>query len=112
MGRTGRFRLAFLAFAVLALAAAAAWAAVPNRNEPSCAAAGPWLDARCYGARGDGSGDDSAALEKAVRAAIVADTPLLLPHGTYRLSHPLVIDYREVSDTGFRLISMGAVLDG
>ncbi|HEY5313718.1 MAG TPA: hypothetical protein VIK18_14420, partial [Pirellulales bacterium] len=38
--------------------------------------------------------------------------PLFFPHGTFRLTRTLVIDYQKRADTGFRLISMGAVLDG
>ena len=83
----------------------------PRRAEADCTG-GPWIDARCYGALGNGKSDDTAALEDAVHAAIATDTPLMLPHGTYRLTRPLVIDYQKVADTGFRLISMGAILDG
>ena len=72
----------------------------------------PWIDVRCYGATGNGSTDDTAAIDRALAAALAADEPLLLPHGKFKLTRPLVIDYKSRSDTGFRLISMGAVLDG
>ncbi len=110
MGHAGSFRLAFLVLAVLAFLGSAAWGAAPT-GEADCIG-GPWIDARCYGALGNGKSDDTAALEDAVHAAIATDTPLMLPHGTYRLTRPLVIDYQKVADTGFRLISMGAILDG
>jgi Pectate lyase superfamily protein len=84
-------------------------AAVPAS---ACTAAATWIDVRCYGAAGNGSADDTAAIGQALAAALASDRPLLLPHGTYKLTRPLVIDYRTRSDTGFRLISMGAVLDG
>ncbi|HTV45970.1 MAG TPA: glycosyl hydrolase family 28-related protein [Stellaceae bacterium] len=79
---------------------------------PAACAANPWIDARCYGATGNDRSDDTAALERALAAAMATDEPLLLPHGTFRLTRPFVIDYRTRSDTGFRVISMGAVLDG
>ena len=84
-------------------------AAVPAS---ACTAAATWIDVRCYGAAGNGSTDDTAAIGRALAAALASDRPLLLPHGTFKLTRPLVIDYRTRSDTGFRLISMGAVLDG
>src|SRR5271170_5778035 len=70
------------------------------------------IDAHCYGAAGNGSTDDTAALDRAVSAALATGQPLFLPHGTYMLSRPVVIDYRTRSDTGFRVVSMGAILDG
>jgi hypothetical protein len=80
-------------------------------NEAACITPSG-IDAHCYGDTGDGSTDDTAALDRAVSAALAADQPLFLPHGTYKLTRPLVIDYRTRSDTGFRVISMGAILDG
>ncbi len=78
---------------------------------PACPAAS-WVDVRCYGATGNGATDDSAAINRALAAALATDEPLFLPHGTFRITHPLVIDYRTRSDTGFRLISMGAIING
>jgi hypothetical protein len=71
-----------------------------------------WIDVRCYGARGDDSNDDSTAFAGALRAALATDQPLFLPRATYRLGHPLVIDYTPSATTGFRLMSFGAILDG
>ena len=85
-------------------------AAPPSANRAACAE-DTWIDVRCQGALGNG-GDDTAAFAKAVRAAIASDLPLYIPHGRYRLTHALVIDYGPRSDTGFRLISMGAIIDG
>ncbi len=67
---------------------------------------------RCYGATGNGITDDVGAIDRALSAALAADQPLFLSHGTFKLSRPLVIDYHSRSDTGFRIISMGAILDG
>ena len=50
-------------------------------------------------------------LQAAVDAALVADHPLILPRGTYRLTAPLRIDYSRHADTGFELISRGATID-
>jgi hypothetical protein len=71
-----------------------------------------WIDVRCYGATGNAVTDDTGAIERALSAALAADQPLFLPHGTFKLTRPMVIDYRTRSDTGFRVISMGAILDG
>src|SRR6516225_7530415 len=58
------------------------------------------IDASCY-----------ANLQDATAAAITANEPLWLPAGTYRLERELVIDYAPLADTGFRIISDGAVID-
>jgi hypothetical protein len=80
-------------------------------NSSACTATS-WIDVRCYGATGNGSTDDTAAINQALSAALATDQPLFLPHGTFKLTRPLVIDYRTRSDTGFRVMSMGAILDG
>ncbi len=38
--------------------------------------------------------------------------PLFLSPGTFRITRPLAIDYTTRADTGFRLISMGTIIDG
>jgi Pectate lyase superfamily protein len=101
-------------FAGLATAAPAALGQglnLPAPTAPACTG-DPWIDVRCYGAVGDDRSDDSAAIARALHAALTRDAPLLLSPGTYRLDQPLVIDYAAAAETGFRLISMGAVLDG
>lgn len=60
------------------------------------------VDARCY------NGD----LQAALRDALGSDRPLLLPRGSYSISQPLVIDYAAHADTGFLIISRGAIIDG
>ena len=72
----------------------------------------PWIDVRCYGAAGNDRTDDSAAIGDALRAALAGDLPLFLSHGTYKLTRSLVIDFARWATTGFRLISIGAILDG
>ncbi len=71
-----------------------------------------WIDVRCYGATGNGVTDDTAAINRALAAALASDQPLFLPHGTFRVTRTVVIDYKTRSDTGFRLISMGAIING
>jgi Pectate lyase superfamily protein len=115
MNRCHRILRAFSVFLVLAVPApalaATAAAGLPLVN-PSACAANPWIDVRCYGAIGNGKTDDTAAVNRALAASLAADEPLFLPHGTFKLTRTLVIDYSARSDTGFRLISMGAILDG
>ena len=113
-GRAVSFlQIVLFSFGMMAMAAPAARAATnPNSlGAPACPAAS-WIDVRCYGATGNGTTDDSAAINRALAAALATDQPLFLPHGTFRISRPLVIDYRIRSDTGFRLISMGAIING
>jgi hypothetical protein len=49
---------------------------------------GPWHDVRAYGALGDGSNDDTAAIQAAIDAAWNSGTTFL-PAGTYRISQKL-----------------------
>jgi hypothetical protein len=58
------------------------------------------IDARCY-----------PDLQTATAAALAADVPLWLPAGTYTLTQELVIDYAPLADSGFQIISDGAVID-
>src|SRR5262249_29732467 len=76
----------------------------------------PWLDVRCPanagGAVGDGSHDDTAALQAAINSGVANNWPVHLPSGTYKITSRLTIDYAGQSAKGFRLISEGATLDG
>ena len=54
-------------------------------------AVGNYIDARDYGAVGDGSTDDWAALNTAKTAA--GARPVFLPMGHYKLSQPLVFEH-------------------
>ena len=101
-----------VALAVFGLSLPCVGAMLPPIANVAACADDSWIDVRCHGAVGNGGSDDTAAFAKAVRAAVASDLPLYLPHGRYRLSRTLVIDYAQHSDTGFRLISMGAIIDG
>ena len=72
----------------------------------------PWLDVRCNGATGDGSHDDTAAIQNAINTAITSNWPLYISPGTYKVTSALTIDYAGQAGKGFRLISEGATLDG
>ena len=95
-----------------ALAAPTPRAATPPAPTATACAADAWVDVRCYGAAGNGVSDDTAAIDRALAAALATGEPLFFPHGTFKLTRTLVIDYAAWADTGFRVISMGAVLDG
>lgn len=114
MGCFSRCRRAACLFAALSAIVPAAAAREGERQPPTRAAcaADPWIDVRCYGAVGDDRHDDSAAFAAALRAALAGGAPLMLSPGTYRLLRPLAVDYGAQPDIGFRLMSMGAVLDG
>jgi Pectate lyase superfamily protein len=82
-------------------------------SAPAIACGMPYMiDVKCYGAAGNGQADDAAAIDVASREAIRTGQPLLLPPGTYRVGHTITIDYVRAANTGFRLISMGARIDG
>ncbi|HEV8680511.1 MAG TPA: glycosyl hydrolase family 28-related protein, partial [Stellaceae bacterium] len=72
----------------------------------------PWIDVRCNGALGDGSNDDTAAIQTTIDSAILNNWPVHVPAGTYKVTAPLTIDYAGQASSGFRLISEGATLDG
>ena len=106
----------YVVLCLFGMASAPAHAAPGGGNaatigESACAATS-WIDVRCFGATGNGITDDVGAIDRALSAALAADQPLFFSHGTFKLSRPLVIDYHSRSDTGFRIISMGAILDG
>jgi hypothetical protein len=95
MQRTLRTMLAAVLLTILLVFA-------PRPTLADCGASAEEVDARCY------NGDLQAALSD----ALGSDRPLLLPRGTYAISQPLVIDYAAHADTGFMIISRGAIIDG
>jgi hypothetical protein len=76
----------------------------------------PWLDVKCPslagGAVGDGSHDDTAAMQAAINAGVANNWPVHLPSGTYKVTAKLTIDYAGQASRGFRIISEGATIDG
>lgn len=76
----------------------------------------PWLDVKCPslagGAAGDGSHDDTAAIQTAINTAVTNNWPVHLPAGTYKVTSEIAIDYAGQASSGFRLISEGAAIDG
>ena len=61
--------------------------------------AGKSNSVRDHGARGDGSADDTAAIQKAVDAGTGA---VFLPRGSYRITKPILLDLARVGPGGFR----------
>ena len=76
----------------------------------------PWFDVRCPtnagGAVGDGSHDDTAAIQAAVNTGAANNWPVHIPSGAYKITTRITVDYAGQSGKGFRLISEGATLDG
>src|SRR5215472_10320168 len=72
----------------------------------------PWIDVRCNGAVGDGSHDDTTAINATISAAIANNWPVQLAAGTYKVTAPISIDYASQAPRGFRLVSRGATIDG
>jgi hypothetical protein len=52
----------------------------------------PWLDVRAYGATGDGTTDDSSAIQDAIDAALDGGGTVYFPPGYYQVKTGLVID--------------------
>jgi hypothetical protein len=76
----------------------------------------PWIDVRCPsmagGAVGDGSHDDTSAIQTTINTAITNNWPVHFPAGTYKVTAKITIDYAGQASKGFRLISEGATIDG
>jgi len=61
------------------------------RPTPTARPSGPLIDVRSFGAVGNGSTDDSAALQDALASAASSGKTVYLPSGTYTCSSPLVL---------------------
>jgi len=61
---------------------AAGWSSVSGTTD--------WINVKTYGAKGDGTTDDTAAIQTALNAAAAGQT-VYVPNGTYITSAPLVI---------------------
>ena len=72
----------------------------------------PWMDVRCSGAMGDGSHDDTTAINATIVAAITNGWPVHFSSGTYKVTSAIAIDYAGQASSGFRLISEAATIDG
>lgn len=72
----------------------------------------PWIDVKCNGAAGNGSTDDTAAIQSTIDTAVTNNWPVHIPAGTYKVTAKLTIDYAGQASRGFRLISEGATVDG
>jgi hypothetical protein len=72
----------------------------------------PWIDVRCNGALGDGSHDDTSAINTTLSAAITSSVPVYFPAGTYKVTSKITADYQGISGNGLHIISAGATLDG
>ncbi|HEV8421414.1 MAG TPA: glycosyl hydrolase family 28-related protein [Actinomycetota bacterium] len=51
----------------------------------------PWCDVRAFGATGDGSADDTQAVQSAIDSVGSRGGLILFPQGVYRVSAPLVV---------------------
>ena len=76
----------------------------------------PWIDVRCPsmagGAVGDGSHDDTSAIQTTINTAVTNNWPVHVPPGTYKVTAKITVDYAGQASNGFRLISEGATIDG
>ncbi len=73
----------------------------------------PWIDVRCNGALGDGSHDDTNAINTTVALAITNNVPAFFAAGAYKVSSKLTWDYQGIAGNGgLQVISSGATIDG
>jgi hypothetical protein len=83
----------------LTIAAIFALTALTARTQPPAPAGQPSGNVRDHGAKGDGTADDTAAIQKAIEVSAGA---VYLPPGTYRITKPIVIDLDKVGFTSIR----------
>jgi hypothetical protein len=62
----------------------------------------PWCDVRAFGASGDGSADDTQAVQSAIDSVGSRGGLILFPQGVYRITAPLVVpfDYMTLRGIG------------
>jgi Pectate lyase superfamily protein len=60
----------------------------------------PWVDVRSFGASGDGSADDTRAVQSAIDSVGSKGGLVLFPRGVYRISAPLVVPFDYVTLRG------------
>ncbi|HEY3209189.1 MAG TPA: glycosyl hydrolase family 28-related protein [Actinomycetota bacterium] len=62
----------------------------------------PWADVRAFGAAGDGTADDTAAVQSAIDSVGTRGGLVLFPQGVYRVTAPLVLphDYLTLRGIG------------
>ena len=53
----------------------------------------PWIDVRTYGAKGNGTTDDTTAIQNALTAAVSSKASVLVPAGNYKITG--VLNLRE-----------------
>jgi hypothetical protein len=104
-------RLIFFALALLVSAAASRADNKFDQAVTMCSGQ-PWIDVRCNGAVGDGSADDTAAINATVSTAITNNWPVHIPAGTYKVTSKLTWDYQGIAGNGLSIISRGATIDG
>ena len=72
----------------------------------------PWIDVRCYGAVGNDTADDTAALNTAFTDAVTNHVPLRLSNGTFKVTAKLSWDLQGSASAGLKIISDNATIDG
>src|SRR5438874_7496010 len=95
----------FLSLVSLVLAAAFFAAAPADESQPGESVAariakkrGSFLTVLDFGAKGDGTADDTAAIQELINAKVGS---LRFPAGSYRITKPLVVDLDKVGFTSF-----------
>src|SRR2546426_11991882 len=73
------------------------WTAASLATSGAAPQAGsPWYDVRAFGAQGDGTTDDTAAIQSAITAANPTGGTVFLSPGTYRVTASLTFSSPDV----------------
>src|SRR5216110_536056 len=53
----------------------------------------PWIDVKCNGAVGDGTHDDTTAIQTTINTAVTNNWPVHIAPGKYKVTTKITIDY-------------------
>lgn len=80
-------------------------------NNMNITVAGPWIDVKAHGAKGDGTTDDTAAIQEAINLAILNGGLVIFPGGQYKTSSTLLVNPSASELLGVHLVFfLGAVI--
>jgi len=74
---------------------------------------GPWVDIKAFGAKGDGTTDDTESFELAIAYCILNSFPLFISPGRYIISSKLLIEARRITiiGSGYGGLNSGSVCE-
>lgn len=109
--QNGRWREGAAVGAAASVAAQRGRDAPPRALQPLAVAAWSGLNAKDFGAKGDGSTDDAAALQAAIDAALKQQHQLLVPAGIYIVNRQLNVSHSTCANANLGC-TMGLIMRG